>query len=98
PNWFLTVPLSIASALSYIYPLSLRDALPISADFRICLGFFLQFRDVGFPASDCDLIHLRLEIDKLLHPIFVEVEFLRDGRYEGGDRKSTRLNSSHVKI
>src|SRR2546430_12528583 len=74
------------TATTEIYTLSLHDALPIFHGGGVA---WIHFDRVGEPSP-------RHEIDPV-HPHQAE----RPGdalRQEGGDRKSTRLNSSHSQI
>src|SRR2546426_1118754 len=70
------------TATTEIYPLSLHDALPISSQFKL----------VSFPAAP----------DSTPHPVKVNprasFRVRSRGRAENPDRKSTRLNSSHLVI
>src|SRR3712207_7345270 len=76
------------TATTEIYTLSLHDALPISGD---AVAVAAQDRDLTQPAA-------------LLPPEEPEDDLPGDERPEearlldGGDRKSTRLNSSHANI
>src|SRR5690606_41408812 len=85
-SFFLTDPAS-----SEIYSLSLHDALPIF----LGLGRILEPVRQPFRIGDR---HDSIKPRVLLH-VLVDEEGLRDRRRIGeADRKSTRLNSSHVKI
>src|SRR3712207_8006631 len=76
------------TATTEIYTLSLHDALPISIGRIVALA--------GEPVA-----RLRVEVEddlalveELLQPLHLDV----DDRAHLGDRKSTRLNSSHANI
>src|SRR5690606_40702229 len=94
------------ASISHNYPLSLRDALPISrlkrgeGDVYVAL-YAVENKAGGGPNRDrtmvqLDLLELKpmedrmvvLDADAHHHPVFHGLQ----------DRKSTRLNSSHVKI
>src|SRR5690606_42128695 len=77
-----------ASATTEIYPLSLHDALPISDDDD------QQQQPELSPSSRLDF-SLMLDFEPSLSGRF---QFIRHLAHGGTDRKSTRLNSSHVKI
>src|SRR5690606_41455048 len=78
-----------STATSYIYTLSLHDALPI---------FALRSHQKAIAAIQNG------NLKDGVVPITVEEKFLKDGKLAtrsyvvDTDRKSTRLNSSHVKI
>src|SRR5699024_11696196 len=97
---YSSIPLSLSHntpPTSAIYPLSLHDALPISRSNKECRrGWFPQY-------SGIQDMHRRLPggragvqyaADPLLHIYFGRMTSVLQGR----DRKSTRLNSSHVSI
>src|SRR5690606_41956456 len=75
-----------------IYPLSLHDALPICSGFR-----YAAFRLVG--SDDRPEIITRLQSSDFDTRLLVLTAAgpLQEND-DSGDRKSTRLNSSHVKI
>src|SRR5699024_12171812 len=82
-----------------IHTLSLHDALPISEITDKSFAFFYQFYS--------SLIHLVKIIRSKIKPVFPvssqPFHICFDGIHKlcllfGGDRKSTRLNSSHVSI
>src|SRR5690606_40210234 len=83
-----------ATAPTEIYPLSLHDALPISGAATLPvgqLGIPVQYLEAG--ADLVDAVVQGFQLGCLVHHIF--------GAGDQGnqaDRKSTRLNSSHVKI
>src|SRR5690606_41926117 len=94
-----------------ISPLSLHDALPIFADFNEALRVLLNDRKklTGFMLDDIVEPVLNGAVDANGRPIWIESPLTIDenavtrqgrllGRPAGEDRKSTRLNSSHVKI
>src|SRR5437868_13040197 len=81
-----------ATATPQLYTLSLHDALPISAAAEML-------------ADTADHQHLDVVVDVgLEHQVGVDLAHagghgvLGGGTVEGQDRKSTRLNSSHVSI
>src|SRR5690606_41654834 len=90
-------------------PLSLHDALPISLlrhqvekSGRVEPARFRELRDVGVAVATSRLVlGAALDVEQLL---IIEHQKLRglvrrdSGVDSGLDRKSTRLNSSHVKI
>src|SRR5207302_10631425 len=88
-----------------IYTLSLHDALPISwtdtnSKFCIPVPFFANL--VTWIGNN-DVFREQLDLDSQLVSMFQSQEQLvsagaRDFVYINVDRKSTRLNSSHVKI
>src|SRR5207249_8982681 len=94
-----------------IYTLSLHDALPIShriphrfvaADLRM-LDSLDERTPFRTPQRFADAAHERRRDRRLLaarHPLAgaPALEFLLQQRDQGLDRKSTRLNSSHVSI
>src|SRR5437870_11034281 len=76
-------------ATTEIYTLSLHDALPI---FRLDVGRLLVVGGEGVPVGDEEQARvLGLQLDPVLQHAVVVPEMQ-------GDRKSTRLNSSHVAI
>src|SRR5690606_40813630 len=78
-----------ATATTELYTLSLHDALPISDDFGLFVGIEIGGRLVQ--DEDGRIVNQSLpEADAL--PVTVRE------RTDVLDRKSTRLNSSHVKI
>src|SRR5690606_40034065 len=84
-------------------PLSLHDALPILFKRLTMTASTLRARPVEFKGAIADSLHQRvwplLESGTLSPPaprVFEPAEIEDAGR--GRDRKSTRLNSSHVKI
>src|SRR5207249_9938066 len=77
-------------ATTEIYTLSLHDALPI------CRGHRGQYRHR--PRSRLQCARLPLRHRHARQPVAGEVRAARDARCRGPDRKSTRLNSSHVSI
>src|SRR5690606_39752527 len=91
------------STSSLIYTLSLHDALPICLPIR--RGSFLC-NDERFSPSDDPAHHAVQWVLEMADPALFqarhrpnkEAVFLRIHFQERGDRKSTRLNSSHVKI
>src|SRR5690606_40651498 len=87
-----------------LYSLSLHDALPISdlvrrpaleAEVRVALPV-----DVGAERVAERGVHEVTEVRRLRHPAEVGAErgLRRHRQRDAEDRKSTRLNSSHVKI
>src|SRR5207249_12138549 len=81
---FVVLPRSAAAELS---PLSLHDALPI---YRVGLP---QMRGDRKPQGG-RLVHDRRK--ELRRDLRVDLHQVRPGDHGRGDRKSTRLNSSHV--
>src|SRR5690606_41603594 len=82
------------TAPSAIYPLSLHDALPIFDRRRPA-----DLGRVRRPAYRHDVgVELRGEAPVELELGLAELPALLEGREVEEDRKSTRLNSSHVKI
>src|SRR5436309_6665392 len=79
----------MATATAPIYPLSLHDALPIS----VALGFA-----VGMPMGDIVKSFEAGVGGTLGHIALVIGLGTMLGKMMAEDRKSTRLNSSHVKI
>src|SRR3712207_7230742 len=75
------------TATTEIYTLSLHDALPISP----------REPAVGRGAVDGQA-EVREDAGRLRHELEVVVVVQVEGRAELGDRKSTRLNSSHANI
>src|SRR3712207_8483618 len=81
------------TATTEIYPLSLHDALPISDQ-------------GGVPAAGARRLRLRLRVALVALGLGLEGDVADrpkareqgDGEHGGGDRKSTRLNSSHANI
>src|SRR5690606_41952611 len=72
------------TATTDIYTLSLHDALPISAQLEFFqIHFLLPYAWIDLPLSSKRWMRAGSGISDTLSP---------------GDRKSTRLNSSHVKI
>src|SRR5207249_10035094 len=88
--------LSLPSSLAELYTLSLHDALPISWDEAKdrfadrCFAILNEYAP-NFKRSVIDR--------QVLSPLDLERRFgLTGGNIFQGDRKSTRLNSSHVSI
>src|SRR5207253_9390908 len=81
----------IAPAPTQIYTLSLHDALPISMWGRVSRPVQRSEAPQELPAADDDTEFNPLTLD------FGDTEATEESR-GGGDRKSTRLNSSHVAI
>src|SRR5206468_9941161 len=88
---------------SHLYPLSLHDALPICCPYRDCgtcpFPYSLLVRVVVGLRSRGEALqrgaeHARADLPAA-SPGNPDVH---DGGYAGGDRKSTRLNSSHDQI
>src|SRR5690606_41463896 len=86
-----------ATASAEIYTLSLHDALPIST-FKKTLG---EKGIIFCPISDAIKEHPEL-VKKYLGTVVPQHDnfyaALNSAVFSDGDRKSTRLNSSHVKI
>src|SRR5699024_11286342 len=89
---------------SHIYTLSLHDALPISSPtnitlemYQVCVQLFEQFYDgcSYIRRVSVTLANLVLDMETQLD-LFYERSKQKDIGYV--DRKSTRLNSSHVSI
>src|SRR5207302_11430202 len=91
------------------YTLSLHDALPIWGAAGTRAGRWTNGRLVQAPRAVCAVSALdvtktaRLSFDHGHHPDHAKTQRPPDRRGSGGrwvlaDRKSTRLNSSHVKI
>src|SRR5690606_41720211 len=78
-----------------IYPLSLHDALPISQQQEVIGCAETRLFDQAQHATAARTLQLRLQCEHVAH---AQRETLRDGHVALRDRKSTRLNSSHVKI
>src|SRR5690606_41508348 len=97
---FLTFSLFTVTAPTELYTLSLHDALPIfqhgsdhclfGVKFHSGISVFDLLHDIGYRCSTRAKNLLEL-------PVFTFFHHLIDG-YQSLDRKSTRLNSSHVKI
>src|SRR5690606_41668599 len=98
---FVTYTLSTAS-----YPLSLHDALPI---FSLVLNLFEKLverrvlRKIRELQQKIDFLYPRLPAEHSLVQIAAATDESKEALQElheriGEDRKSTRLNSSHVKI
>src|SRR3712207_8730071 len=77
------------TATTEIYTLSLHDALPISGSARVENGTYENF------ASGAILRELSLRASGAQDRLELSLTAV-DG--DGGDRKSTRLNSSHANI
>src|SRR5690606_40075597 len=89
-------------ASTSIYTLSLHDALPILLDtifnniYNIIIGKFFSVAQVGFYTRAMSVRQLPVQnisaaLNKVTYPLFSSIQ-------NDEDRKSTRLNSSHVKI
>src|SRR5690606_39604996 len=98
---YITLPLLLSfyhPPSTWVYPLSLHDALPILLGSALCMDK-LKAKDVlaahgipqvpwiGLRDTELDQAAARVTDAGLRYPVFVKP-----------DRKSTRLNSSHVKI
>src|SRR5690606_41298363 len=94
---------------TYIYILSLHDALPIYKIFAVISVCFLLvvmwmvFDDYIRPWKAVQIKALDIEKQKLLEQIkeiegSIDSKQLNEIKDQIADRKSTRLNSSHVKI
>src|SRR5439155_16222140 len=95
PSLFLPVSFQVTST-TVIYSLSLHDALPICVEFRPpARGAGAQQGGEGPPLPGQDFRLLGRPDDAGLHPDAGPGLELRLHRV---DRKSTRLNSSHVAI
>src|SRR5690606_41985862 len=96
-----------------LYPLSLHDALPIFSDFDapiitnttsttvspLAVSDFNNVLFKAFPNPVSDILHLNSEVNIHLIEVFdLAGRKLSSANTDGRDRKSTRLNSSHVKI
>src|SRR5690606_40281437 len=84
------------------YPLSLHDALPI-CDGEAAFGRKIRRTSHGVPVDTARMREVESENERLkriLGEKELEIAILRDLLKKRGsqDRKSTRLNSSHVKI
>src|SRR5690606_41578728 len=90
---FLLIVYSHATPTTAIYTLSLHDALPISKAGKIgrCSEGEL---DIGMPALEA--VHQLLQEERLRQVI--HRHWTQAAQRIDIDRKSTRLNSSHVKI
>src|SRR5690606_40539840 len=91
---------STAPAPTAIYTLSLHDALPIYDRPRRASQCFERPRDqlaarLGEHLNG-DVIGNEIALDQFAHEVEVGLRSGRESDFE--DRKSTRLNSSHVKI
>src|SRR5690606_41601044 len=87
-----------SAAISVIDTLSLHDALPIYG--RQEIAVVLGPLDVGrqlFVALNCPKARISLLPGPKVRPLGTVVQLIQEGQ-EPLDRKSTRLNSSHVKI
>src|SRR5690606_41470152 len=91
---------SHAHAFSHMCALSLHDALPISSPATLA-DLATSYMDIK-PAEKQDIletIDLVARMDKVSRHLAERIEVLRLSQEIGQkDRKSTRLNSSHVKI
>src|SRR5690606_40134828 len=77
-----------------IYTLSLHDALPISKKGVPLVPLFIHFHSV----TDDHVVDPRMGRLSHLRPLAHNFQIFRKGSFPRQDRKSTRLNSSHVKI
>src|SRR5207244_13646537 len=77
----------IATATTYIYPLSLHDALPISL---VCEQREFFYRPNAVTQPCCHRWRNSQDLVSASEIVMDEVQ-----RHSEGDRKSTRLNSSH---
>src|SRR3712207_7176473 len=85
------------TATTEIYTLSLHDALPISQRLRECAHRLLRLRPRRPPGAEvADRAHDRVVVAE--HRADVGVRGPERPRHDRGDRKSTRLNSSHANI
>src|SRR5690606_39952887 len=97
----LTLSCWTPSAPPEIYTLSLHDALPISIDADLAdleeevLGDDFDDDDDGLDDDDEDAHFVEMQCPNCGETVYFEEHFLFGIH---GDRKSTRLNSSHVKI
>src|SRR5690606_41576937 len=84
-----------------LYTLSLHDALPISGNYLAFFSSYSYLQQVlEALRSHWPEIPLRAQspgMDEAARKAFID-GFTDDSRWVGLDRKSTRLNSSHVKI
>src|SRR5699024_11912172 len=98
---------------SFGYTLSLHDALPIFLAFNVFESLFKEFglpkrirTDNGVPFSSANALHGLSRLSVWWLRLGIEIERIKpgnpqqNGRHERihRDRKSTRLNSSHVSI
>src|SRR5690606_41938749 len=84
--------LSQAAGAAVVYTLSLHDALPISRREPLLQSLLLAGGNGLFQGD-----RLPQSLQRLKRFVCLHARGLRQ-LGEGGDRKSTRLNSSHVKI
>src|SRR5690606_41629277 len=91
----------IPSPRYYIYTLSLHDALPISLTASFPFGTLRKTEEIQLLYRGTSVIKSEL-IQKIAsanpHLYHRDVERIVNVVFEEIDRKSTRLNSSHVKI
>src|SRR6266496_4504849 len=88
------------TATTEIYPLSLHDALPILYHIGNN-GFHGYVYETALRHPGIVVMH-----ESNLHHLIADLTikrgdwdaYVRECEFEGGDRKSTRLNSSHVEI
>src|SRR5690606_39513014 len=88
----------VLTASSYISTLSLHDALPILQTWRFA---DVRHSTVTIVSQLCDELYFERDAGDADHPLFEDSNVdCRSGVGFGVelDRKSTRLNSSHVKI
>src|SRR5690606_41073774 len=84
-----------------IYTLSLHDALPIYGQWGMLLRFFTGHTNVLLPKFDPDTVWRTVEQERVNTISLIGDAMARpliEAYERGSDRKSTRLNSSHVKI
>src|SRR5699024_12681709 len=92
---------STGPVTAHYYPLSLHDALPISSNLmpairnRMTNGDTLQIFGADYDTRDGTCIRDYIHVLDLVDAHLVALRSLES---VGRDRKSTRLNSSHVSI
>src|SRR5690606_41485579 len=90
---FLVLSFLSDTATPQIFTLSLHDALPIWViEFPVVVGQGKRLFHDGAAASGFDVVATEVLESGAVYRV------LRPTTFQSGDRKSTRLNSSHVKI
>src|SRR5690606_40973713 len=96
------VLLFTATPPTSLYPLSLHDALPIyvriSGSGRNALDFHIAFHIGLIAAAERDVFFHVISKDSGFDPLITHLKGRKVFAARSADRKSTRLNSSHVKI